>query len=121
MITMQTATYKIAEQIENYGFFGVVDLKFRITNDYGKINASINAKFARWQPGILFGATYFLEHVMDMAGLDLEIINVEYNDVDTNNTIIAYLVFHALADRSEMPVKRKITFEKGLKSFIFPR
>ena len=118
---MQSTTYTIAEQVGEFGIYGKVELRCEITKDFGKLNVRCSSEFARWQPGILFGATYFLEHSMKSIGLELEIVNIEFNDVDTNNTVIAYVVFQALVEVNMVPIRRKIIFDREQKSFVFPK
>jgi hypothetical protein len=118
---MQTATYKIEEQLGQYGFFAIIEFRFVMTNEFKKIDIVCDGQFTRWKPGILFGANYFLEHILERIGLEIEIIDIKYNDVDTNNTVIAFVVFKALVDATKIAVVRSIVFDKDNKSFMFPK
>ncbi|WP_143075752.1 hypothetical protein [Parafilimonas terrae] len=111
----------MAEQIENYGFYGEVEIEFKITEYYRELQMQVDWPFERWRAGILFGATYFLEHSMQRIGLTLRVKNIEYHEVDTTNVIIAYLIYNALLKESDITQRQTIKFDKELKSFVFPK
>ena len=116
---MKLSYFKIAEQLDNFGFYGEVEIEFDVTSNYNEVSVTLDKSFERWRPGILFGATYFLEHCIERTGLVVNVKNITYNEVDTTNTIIAYLIFNALLKESNVPQKGNINFDKKLKSFIF--
>lgn len=115
---MKTAHFKIAEQINNFGFYGEVEIEFRLTNNK-ELGLILDERFERWHSGIFFGATYFLEHCMEQVGLIINVKNIEFNEVDTTSTIIAYLTYHALLKETQLTQKGEINFDKQSKSFIF--
>ncbi|MBN9296218.1 MAG: hypothetical protein J0I41_04355 [Filimonas sp.] len=119
---MKTAFYKIAEQIGNSSFYGEVDLEFVITTNYEELVLSIDDAFALWHPGVLFGARYFLEHSFERIGLRINVKYIKFKEVDTTNTIIAYLVYNALLNATELNVQNsKIKFDENIRSFIFSK
>ncbi|OQP57071.1 hypothetical protein A3860_10920 [Niastella vici] len=118
---MKTGIYKIAEQIGNYGFYGEIEIEVEITSRYQKVELEFDDELERWQSGVLFGATYFLEHCMSRIGLNIRVKEIKYNELDTSNTIVAYLTFKALVSATNLELKSDILFDKEFKAFVFPK
>ena len=118
---MTKAIYRIAEQSGNLGVIGEIELYFEITAEYKGINILIPDDFKRWYPGVLFGATYWIEHNSTPIGLNIEVQKIEHNEVDTNNTIISYLTFHAIENAGIASNKGEIIFNKEIKSFVYKK
>jgi hypothetical protein len=118
---MKRAFYKIGEQIDNYGFYGELEFEYIITSDFGELEVNIDDIYKRWRPAILFGAMYFIEHYTENIGLVINVKNIDYNDVDTTSTVIAYLTVNALLTATGWALSRDIVFDRDKKSFIFPK
>lgn len=119
---MKQGSFKLSTQIDNYAFYGYIELTCIVKDDFSReLNLLVPDEFKRWQNGVTFGAQYFLEHVIPSVGLTVEITNMDFHDVDSNNTIFAYVAFNALVNATHLPVKSEITFDKENKSFIFPK
>lgn len=115
----KSSYFKIAEQVNNYGFYGEIEIEFILTQNYRELNLLLAEPFERWRPGILFGTTYFIEHCVEQIGIDINVKNIKFNEVDTTNTIIAYLTYNALLKENNLIQKGHINFDKQLKSFVF--
>jgi hypothetical protein len=118
---MKTGIYRLAEQIGNYGFYGEIEIECSITDKYQELELNLDSEFERWRSSVLFGATYFLEHSMERVGLKVKVKNIKYHEVDTTSTILAYLTFKALLDATNLNLKSDVSFDKELKSFVFPK
>lgn len=116
---MAKAFYRLAEQFNRYGFFGEVNFEFELTENHNQIVLEMDETFKEWYAGIIFGTNYFIEHCPKKIGLSIRIISIDYNEVDTTNTIIAYLIYSALCEEIKLPQTGHITFEKDIQSFVF--
>jgi hypothetical protein len=117
---MKKGSYKMAEQIDGYGFFGSITLECEVTGNTDVIELTLSSDFEIWRPGIMFGAAYFIEHFPSAIGLSVNIIDIDYNEVETNNTIIAFITLNALLEATQLSATKQVLFEKSKKSFIFP-
>jgi hypothetical protein len=118
---MVKGSFKLSEQISNYGFFGLIELNCIVTENPKNLNVVIPDQFKRWEPGIMFGAKYFMEHLLEQVGIIVEITKVEFHEVDTNNTILAYITFNAMLSATNLQLKNLLLFDKEKKSFVFPK
>jgi len=118
---MSKGRYRIAEQVQNYGIYGELGLICELTDDTDKIDIILSNDLEKWKPGILFGATYFLENVILDKGLSITLDEINFNEVDTNNTVIAFLTVHALIEATGIKIKTAPFFDIATMGFIFPK
>jgi hypothetical protein len=118
---MNIANYKIAKQVGTHGIYGEIELTFEFTSEHLKVNLSVPENYTRWYSGILFGATYWLEHTIQPLGLNLYIREIKFNEVDTNNTVIAYLTTKALEHATKTSLKGSAFFDEQTVSFVFKK
>ena len=121
MNTIKRGVFKIAEQIDNHGFYGEIELDCTLTSDVWKLKLDLDDLYERWRPGILFAGMYFIEHSTETIGLNIKVIKIRSNEVDTTNTVIAYLTLSALLFATGAVLTRNVFFDKAVKSFVFPK
>jgi hypothetical protein len=115
---MKKGVFKIAEQIDNYGFYGEIDLDCTLT---GENRLYVNDMYKEWHAGIQFGISYFLEHCPTLSALDVRVNSIKSHEVDTTNNIIAFITIKALIMATEVSIKRDVYLDRKLKAFIYPK
>jgi hypothetical protein len=113
--------FRMAEQIDDFGFYLEIEFEFKLSVEYSGVSIHIDNQYERWRPGILFGAMFFLEHSINKKGIEIKIINILYNEVDTTNTIVAFGVIEAIEKKTNLSLTKKPSFDRVSKVFIFPK
>lgn len=118
---MKKGVYKIAEQVNGYGFYAEIELECEITAKLNEVELSIDEESHNWKTGVLFGCVYFLEHCLDCRGLHVNVKHLKEHAVDTTSTIVAYVTINALKEALGASLTREPDFDITLKSFVFPK
>lgn len=116
---METGIFKIAEQVDDCGFYGEILLQCAL-NENHLVQIEIPAHHSKWERGIGLGVTYFVESMRKKMGITVRIMEIKYNDVDTKQILIAYITFFALCDAFSLTPTNAPFFSKETKSFNFP-
>jgi hypothetical protein len=124
---MARGEFKIAKQAGPRGYFGRVTLDVEPAGKTGALVVDFDDDNAgRWQTGARFGIDYVLEHVPKRTyfpqGLKIHVGCIEGHEVDTDNTLIAYVTANALLEALGIAEPRKrpnLDEEKGL--VVFPK
>jgi hypothetical protein len=111
--------YKIAEQIGNKGIYGEIELQCVPNYSSDKVEVILAEEYSKFNAGICFGITYFIENCTSIKGMKVNVISIKSNPVDTNNLVMAYITFFALYKGLELEVKQIPVFIKENASFVF--
>jgi hypothetical protein len=115
---MEKGFFKIAEQIENYGFYGEIDLECTLSNEN---RLHVDDEFNEWLSGIQFGVSYFLEHSPEISTLDVRINYIKSHAIDTTNNLIAFITIKALVMATKCSIKRDVYLDRKLRAFVYPK
>lgn len=120
---MNVATYKIAEQIGNHGIYGEIEMLVSFNDDKDRrLNlTSLDQQFKKWEPGVVFGATYIIEHCTKAISLNITVTDIKFNDVDTTNVVIAYITYNAILSAIGLQLSSNIYFDKQKILFEFEK
>jgi hypothetical protein len=120
---MNLVTHNIAEQIGDYGIYGEIEMLVAINNEsYQNLNlVPLEPEFKRWEPGIIFGAAFVIEHCKKRIGLDIKVTDIKFNDVDTTNVVIAYITYKAILSAIKLELSSSMFFDKHRILFELPK
>jgi hypothetical protein len=124
---MARGEFKIAKQAGPRGYFGRVSLDAEAVAGRDDVQVDFDdANANRWQSGARFGIDYVLEHISKRDyfpnGIRVHVACIEGHEVDTDNTLIAYVTANALFQALGIanPKKRPdLNTEQGL--IVFPK
>jgi len=123
---MKHGEFKVAKQIGAKGYFGRVRLEVDQVTENGNVVVEFDDRqAARWQTGARFGIDYVLDHVSKRAifpnGIRVFVGAIEGHDVDTDNTVIAYVAANALLSALGVEPRKRPDFDELNGSFVFPK
>jgi len=123
---MGDGEFRIAAQIGAKGYYGKVALKAEPAENNGIIRVDFDATNAnRWNCGAAFGIEYVLEHISQRklfpSGGRVFVSAIEGHEVDTNNTVIAYVTAIALLEALGIEPTRRPSFNQDAGIFEFPK
>ncbi|MGO9923692.1 MAG: hypothetical protein ACLQIB_54435 [Isosphaeraceae bacterium] len=123
---MARGEFKIAKQSGPRGYFGRVSLDVEPGEGSGPEVVFDRTCAPRWQSGVRFGIEYVFEHIPKRKdfprGMRVHVDCIEGHEVDTSNTLIAYVTANALfqALGIDEPKKRpSLDEDRGL--VVFPK
>lgn len=116
---MKTGIFKIAEQVDGYGFYGEI-LQQCALNENNLVQIEIPEHLSKWESGIALGVAYFVEIMRKRMGITVRIMEIRYNEIDTKHILISYITFFALCDAFLLTPTNAPCFSKETKSFNFP-
>jgi hypothetical protein len=124
---MAHGEFRVAKQAGPRGYFGRVSLNAEPSGQSGDVHVDFDlANANRWQSGARFGIEYVLEHISKRDyfpnGIRVHVACIEGHEVDTDNTLIAYVAANALFQALGIanPKKRPdLNAEQGL--IVFPK
>ena len=124
---MARGEFRIAKQLGVRGYFGRVSLDVEPAESGGDVQIDFDRSCStRWQRGARFGIAYVFEHIPKRTyfpkGARVHVDCIEGHEVDTDNSLIAYVtanaVFQALGI-SEPKKRPNLDEEHGL--VVFPK
>jgi hypothetical protein len=123
---MARGEFQIADQIGPKGYYGKVALEAEPSEAGGEVTIQFDqTDAARWQSGAQFGIDYALEHVSTRKffphGGRVRVLRIEGHEVDTNNTVIAYVAAHALFRALGVEPTKRPNFDGSTGAFVFPK
>ena len=123
---MKRGEFKVAKQIGPKGYFGRVRLEVNQGTENGNVVVEFDDRqAARWQTGARFGIDYVLDHVSKKEsfpnGIRVFVDAIEGHEVDTDNTVIAYVAANALLSALGVVPRKRPGFDENNGSFVFPK
>ncbi|HEX4143929.1 MAG TPA: hypothetical protein VHY91_10375 [Pirellulales bacterium] len=126
MEIMKCGEFKVAKQIGPRGYFGKVRLEVDEVTENGNVVVEFDDHQAsRWRTGARFGIDYVLDHLSKRAifpnGIRVHVGSIEGHEVDTDNTVIAYVTAIALLSALGVEPRKRPDFDENKGAFIFPK
>jgi len=88
---MTIGKYKIARQNGCFGLYAVVSLKVKYSKT-GLVNVDLhNSVDKKWELSCLDGIKYAYEKIPEKSGVDVEIISLDWNPVDTKPMAVKFV------------------------------
>jgi hypothetical protein len=124
---MARGEFSIARQSGQRGYFGRVSLDVESAESAGDVQIDFDRSCAaRWQRGASFGIAYVFVHISKRAyfpkGARVHVDCIEGHEVDTDNSLIAYVTANALFQAlgiSEPKKRPNLDEENGF--VVFPK
>jgi hypothetical protein len=123
---MIAGNFEVREQVGPKGYFGRVSLQAEPEAPASGYEIAFDEKHAqRWQTGARFGIEYVLEHIPKKKlfpnGIRILVSCIDGHEVDTTNSIIAYVaanaLMEALQDRVSLNKRPVLKTSEGLVEF----
>lgn len=116
---MQT-TYQIAEQIGQRGYYAQVTIDCLLLKE-SKLIICKNEQVEKWQNAISFACDYFYHHLKMDQGLQVNIIEIDDNPVDTSPIIVVFVLIKAIEKHLKLNTASLVEFDKTSGKFVFAK
>lgn len=116
---MQTS-YQIAEQIGERGYFAKVTLSCRLLKET-KLIIGLDEPVKQWENAINFASEYFFLHLKNVQGLEVRIVGIDDNPVDTSPIIIVFVIIRAIEEHLKLGRPSLVEFDKANGLFVFTK
>ena len=113
--------FRLGVQDGEWGYFGVVSIDVEVTGG-PEIQVSFGSREMRWRAGIVFGLAHAKEKVFgERAGDLVHVIEIRGHEVDTTETVMAYVAANAFFDAVKAERPSALTMDKSAGAFTFPK
>ena len=104
-------TFQIAEQIGARGFYARVSITCKYSLKSNLI-VSYGSAFTKWKYSIEFACDYIFNHIKGSRGLEINIIDIEDNPVDTSSIVVVFALIKAIESHLDLQRSSLVEFDK---------